>query len=87
MKELSKQELLSLMDRDVHDLIEKNIKKYQATHLVLFENQQMDSSAFGARTVMCVGKNNTYKTVEECEGKWLKDLPSQRQYAVSFCKT
>jgi len=86
MKELSKQELLAEMDVDVHPLIEKNIKKYQATHLVLFENQDMCSSSLGARTVMCVGKNNTYKTIEECEGKWLNDLPSQRQYAVSFCK-
>jgi len=48
--------------------------------LVLFENVQMDSSQFGRQTVMCVGPERTYKSVAEIEGRWLGDLPSERQY-------
>ena len=57
-----------------------------ATHLVLFENQDFWSSQFGAKTVVCVGPGCTYKAPEECEGKWLNDLPSQRQYATAWCE-
>jgi hypothetical protein len=53
---------------------------------VLFENQDFCSSRFGARTVVCVGPGCTYRTPEECEGKWLHDLPSQRQYAAAWCE-
>ena len=56
-----------------------------ATHLVLFKNQQFDSPSFGKSTVVCVGPTCTYKTAQDCEGKWLNDLPSQRQYAEIWC--
>ena len=57
-----------------------------AIALVLFVNEQMDSSHCGESQTLCVGPTCTYKSPEECEGKWLKDLPSQRQYAVAFCR-
>lgn len=85
MKQVTKAELMEKMDESVHPAIEASIVKNKATHLVLFENQDMCSSQLGARTVVCIGPICTYKTPEQCEDKWLHDLPSQRQYAVAFC--
>jgi hypothetical protein len=50
--------------------------------VVLFLNQDLCSSQMGKSSCMVVGENRTFKTIEECDGKWLNDLPSQRQYAV-----
>lgn len=66
--------------------IEAAIERTGATHLVLFKNQQFDSSQFGSSSVLCVGPSCTYKTVEECEGQHLNDLPSQREYAELWCE-
>ena len=85
MKQITKAELMEKMDKSVHPAIEARALDNKATHLVLFENQDMCSSQLGARTVVCVGPECTYKMPEQCEGKWLHDLPSQRQYAVAFC--
>jgi hypothetical protein len=57
-----------------------------ATHLVVFENRDSWSSQLGAKTVVCVGPGCTYRTPEDCEGKWLNDQPSQRQYAAVWCE-
>lgn len=54
--------------------------------VVLFRNEAMDSSECGRMTVLGVGEGFTCKTVEEVEGMWLNDLPSQRQYPVVYCK-
>lgn len=56
-----------------------------AEALVLFENQMLDSSALGTCTTVVVGPENTFPSVEACEGKWLNDLPSQRQHAIAYC--
>lgn len=85
MKELSKIELLNLMDPDVWDDIAKSLAQYpDAAGLVVFENQTFDSSEFGARTVCVIGPSNTYGTPKECEGKHINDLPSQRQHAAYY---
>ena len=55
-----------------------------ATHAVLFVNQDFGSSMFGAWTVVPVGPNNTYHTVDDLASGHLFDLPSQRQYPVAF---
>ena len=47
-----------------------------------FENQQMDSPQFGSGQALIFGPSCTYKTLGELDGKWLNDLPSQRQYPV-----
>ena len=52
--------------------------------LVLYVNMQFDSSQFGRQTVMCYGPSRTYKTVAECDGKFLYDMPSQRQYPQAY---
>lgn len=65
--------------------IEDRIRRYSPTHLVLFRNLQVDSSAFGQAQILAVGPRNTHKTLDELEGGWLNDLPSQRQYPTHFC--
>ena len=62
------------------------VKEPGVVGVVLFRNMAFDSSSFGASSCIVVGEGRTYKTIEECEGKWLKDLPSQRQYAESFVR-
>lgn len=86
MKELaSKDELLELFDEAVHDKIEESLVAYpDSTGIVVFENRMLDSSCLGDRTACLVGPSNTYKTPQECEGKWLNDLPSQRQYPTYY---
>jgi hypothetical protein len=86
MKQLTLAELLEMFDESVRADIGVRLAQTSVTGIVVFENQQMDSSCLGDRTAMIVGPNCTCKTVEECEGKWLNDLPSQRQYAVAFYK-
>jgi hypothetical protein len=86
MKQVTKEEVMKQMDESVHLAIEASIVKNKATHLVLFENQDFCSSKFGARTAVCVGPECTYKKPEECNNHWLNDLPSQRQYATTFCE-
>ena len=56
-----------------------------AIGILLFENLSMDSSmAWNAYTLVAFGPSNTIKTVEECEGKPLGDLPSRFQYATGW---
>jgi hypothetical protein len=52
--------------------------------LVVFENIDMSSPNLGQRSVMVVGPSRTYKTIEECEGQHLGDVPSRFQYATKF---
>jgi hypothetical protein len=57
----------------------------RAVGVVYFENRQFDSSEFGAGSVIFVGADNTFKSVEDCEGKWINDLPSRRKYPQFWC--
>jgi hypothetical protein len=84
MKEITFDELLEEFDESVREAICRAIGKNDATHIVVAENAQLDASSSGAITAMAVGPTCTYKTVEECEGKWLHDLPSQRQYFTRY---
>jgi hypothetical protein len=56
------------------------------SHLVLFRNEQLDSSEVGRMTLCLVGPGCTYKSIAELEGKHLNDLPSQRQYPLFYCE-
>lgn len=84
MKQLTKVELLDLFDPAVHGTLAWWMQMPGVEALVVFENVMMDSSAFGERTATPVGARFTFTSVEACEGKWLNDLPSQRQHATSF---
>ena len=56
----------------------------EAIGIVLFENQQFDSSCFGQQQALVIGPGRTYESVEACEGKWLNDMPSQRQHPTCW---
>lgn len=72
-------------DQDATKIIKKLAQTQpKATQAVLFVNHDFSSSKFGAWTVMAVGPNQTYKTVEDVHGSHLFDLPSQRQYPVAY---
>jgi len=85
IKKVTAKEFLALFDKEVHNLVAQSLKNLESTGIVYFENLQMDSPRCGDHSVFYVGPNNTYKTVAECEGKWLNDLPSQRQYPQVWC--
>jgi len=86
MERLTKEQFMDRFDASVHDKIDAAAVKCGATHLVLYENQDMSSSCLGDRSALCVGPSCTRKTPDECDGQWLNDLPSQRQYAVAYCE-
>lgn len=84
IKLITMDELLKKFDPGTRPAIQFLAKKKPtATHIALFENLQMDSSACGACTAVLVGPDNTFRTLEEIDGRHLGDLPSQRQYAVA----
>lgn len=76
----SKEEFLAQFDPEVHPRINALLERPDVHGLILFENPNFDSSAFGERTAVIFGPGCTYKSAGEVEGKWLNDLPSQRQY-------
>ncbi len=84
MNKITLPELLERFNHSVKHLILAQTEKPGVTHLVVFENQQFDSSQFGYRTVVIIGKPYTYKTLDDVKGKHLNDLPSQRQYPVYY---
>lgn len=86
MKQLTSKEFLAKFDDSVHDALMSTMNLYpDAESFVVFENHDMWSSQMGARTAMICGPSNTYKSWRDTEGKWLGDLPSQRQYAYEYC--
>lgn len=81
IKKVSKQEFLEEAQPTKFEALERALSLYpDALGIVLFRNMMMDSSSLGESSCVIVGPSNTFKSVEDCEGKWLKDLPSQRQY-------
>lgn len=82
---LSEHALCNNPDQDGTKLVKHlRSKNPTATYAVLFVNLDSSSSQFGRYTVMAVGPAQTYKTLEEVQGSWLFDLPSQRQYPVAY---
>ena len=67
-------------------MVREWLKDPKTVGVVLFRNQDMWASKCGASSCVVVGPDKTYKTIEGCEGKWLNDLPSQRQYAECFVR-
>jgi len=55
-----------------------------ATHIVVFQNLDMWSSQFGKVSAVAVGPGCTVESLEVAAKSHLGDLPSQRQYAVSY---
>lgn len=76
----SKEEFFAQFDPEVHAKIEALLKRSDVDGAILFENTNLSSSACGERTAVIFGPGCTYKSAGSAEGKWLNDLPSQRQY-------
>jgi hypothetical protein len=84
MKKITMDELLKQFDESVHDRLRALAEKPGTSHLVVFENQMLDSSQAGARSALRIGPACTTKTLDEAAGGWLGDLPSERKYPVAF---
>lgn len=75
---------------DEPDLAAKRIMDHfakrfpDATHAVLFVNEDLSSSHIGEWSVMVVGPSVSFHTLADVEGKHLNDLPSVRQYPVGY---
>lgn len=88
MQLLSRSKFLAQFPKNLRSKILGMAEKYQADFIVMFENVMLDSSHCGDRTACAVGPANTFKTLEELEGRWLGDLPSRRLYPQNYmvCK-
>jgi hypothetical protein len=88
MRKLSKQAFIEEGNIDMPIAIAHAAAQYdvgQVTAVVLFRNQNFDSSSFGNTSMLLVGPGCTFKSPKDCEGKWLNDLPSQRQQPIAWC--
>lgn len=80
----TKEEFLKHFSITIHQIIIDKFNDPETDGMICFMCQQMDSSRFGHTTAMVYGPNRTYKTVKEVEGHHLYDLPSQREYPISY---
>ena len=87
MTEITFLELLAKVSPECAAKVKGRIGPQGATHVVLFVNQALDSSAFGESSVLLVGgPDHTAICPEDCEGQHLNELPSQWQYPTHFAK-
>jgi len=80
MKTVNRDELLQLFDEEVRERVLELLSKPGVRGCVVFENLMFDSSWCGARTAYAFGPRCAHAKPEDFEGKWLNELPSQRQY-------
>lgn len=87
MKRLTADEFIGQFDERVHNEIRRAIfwQYPDAIAFVCFQNLDIGSTHSNQCTCLPIGPSCTYKAVEDTEGKHLNDLPSQRQYPVSWC--
>jgi hypothetical protein len=84
LKKWSLDGLLAQFDASVHDQLRRLATMPGTTHIVVFENIQMDSSECGAKSALGIGPMRTTKTLEEAAAGHLGDLPSQRKYPCAY---
>jgi len=70
-------------DEEVHVQIKEMLERKDTVGMVMFENLDLTSSHIGERTAMIVGPNYTYKSVAECQGRHLGQVPSVFQYPLA----
>ncbi len=86
LEKVSMKELLEKFGLEIRPVIEERAQKLGASHVVCFENLQMDSSAFGAMTALMIGPTCTYKTLDEVRERRLGELPSVFQYPTCYAE-
>ena len=67
MKKMTQTEFLALFSPECMQSIFACIKKWKATHVVCYECLDMCSSCLGDRKALCIGPNNTVKTLVDAE--------------------
>jgi hypothetical protein len=87
MKDISLEELLALFDETVHAKLTAMAAREGVSHLVVFENQMLGSSALGYRTAIAVGPGCTYHWPYQVKDQHLGDVPSRFQHPVAVAPT
>jgi hypothetical protein len=77
-------EFLALFDPSVHDIIRNNLKPKGVSGVVCYDNIQLDSLHFGARSAFIYGPTCTYKDLETCLGGRIGETPSRFQYPTLY---
>lgn len=83
LTKLDRRALMELADPEIHGALTSILQREDVDGVVVFRNQQMDSSAFGHVTFMIYGPHCTYSAPPE-PNTFVNDLPSQREYAVAY---
>jgi hypothetical protein len=83
--EMTVAEIMSMMDEDVHPQILSLLQKPDTEGVVLYENQQMDSSRCGHRQMLPFGPGRMVKSLADAPIR-LGDLPSTFCYPVYYAR-
>lgn len=83
MEEITLEEFLGHFDPEVRSKV-LTLAKLNPQYLVEFVNHNFDSSRFGAKTAVCVGPEFAISSIDSLPGKFIGDLPSERQYPQYF---
>lgn len=83
LPKLDRRALMELADPEIRPALTRMLQHDDVNGIVVFRNQQMDSSAFGHVTFMIYGPHCTYNAPPE-PNTFINDLPSQREYAVAY---
>lgn len=83
LTKLDRRALMELADPEIRPALTRMLQREDVDGIVVFRNQQMDSSAFGHATFMIYGPHCTYNAPPE-PNTFINDLPSQREYAVAY---
>jgi hypothetical protein len=84
MLETTFEELLNEFDESVRDKIRAKAEEYKATHVVVYRNEDLGSFQCGHLQALCIGPNNTVKTIDGLEGKAMPG--NWRFYPKSYAK-
>ena len=85
VKKLTPDKFFELFDEEVHEALRANMKK--APYMVVYRNQQMDSSRFGDTTACIAGPGCTFNSLEAAVKGRLGNLPSNFQYPIGYMET
>ena len=86
MKQITYAELAAHFHPEVHDDLECLARRPGATHLVLFQNQTLDSAHAGLCSVLPVGPGCIYASLKKAYAGYINDLPSRRLYPIAHCE-
>jgi hypothetical protein len=83
LKKVEYMEILETMDVETWPHIGDMIDRLEATAIVLFKNLELGRTD---QTVMAIGPNCTYKSIEDVRGGHLGDTLSSHQYPIMWAE-